>query len=417
MVRHWREFQRRPRRSSSLLIKITKLTIFLSACLFLIISPQTINSEKIISNGYKHFSEKEILSSIKEMISAGKNPWDENVLDGLPWSKDIKVQFTVDLDIQQRVIELFKKSDVEYGAFVAMEPYTGRVISIVSYSREGKGGINASLRASHPAASIYKIITASAAIEEGKLSPYTEILFRGSMYDISPRSWNFNSVRKARRMSLEYAFAKSVNPVFAKVATSIGAETMERYSRNFCFNQKLELRDLDMDISYVVIPEDKVGISKLGAGFGESYMSPLHGAIVAAAIANGGEIVLPYIVESIKDREGRIIYSAKPEVLRRVISPSTAKTIARMMEKTVTIGTSRKAFFDRKKRPYIQGISIAGKTGSLTGGEPKGRCEWFVGFAPLYNPNIAVSVLMVSNGRWKFKSSHMAKEFFRRYFH
>jgi penicillin-binding protein A len=98
-----------------------------------------------------------------------------------------------------------------------------------------------------------------------------------------------------------------------------------------------------------------------------------------------------------------------------VIGRSTAAALASMMTHTVTEGTAHSAFFDAKGRPYLPGISVAGKTGSLSSEQPYRAYTWWVGFAPEHDPEIAIAALIVNTPKWRIKASYAAREALRYY--
>ena len=95
---------------------------------------------------------------------------------------------------------------------------------------------------------------------------------------------------------------------------------------------------------------------------------------------------------------------------RRVMTPELASELRQMMVRTTTRGTARSAFHDRRGRPKLRGIDVAGKTGNLTGSEPRGRYEWFIGLAPAENPTVAIAVVQVQGHLWWAKSSQIASD-------
>ena len=114
----------------------------------------------------------------------------------------------------------------------------------------------------------------------------------------------------------------------------------------------------------------------------------------------------PIIVDRVLEN-GRVIwqYDTKPTVLRRAVKPETASELTRMMTETVENGSARAAFRDSKGEPYLPGIGVAGKTGTLSDNEANRHYTWFVGFAPADQPEIAVAALVVNNPTWQIKSS------------
>jgi cell division protein FtsI/penicillin-binding protein 2 len=167
-------------------------------------------------------------------------------------------------------------------------------------------------------------------------------------------------------------------------------------------------------MSRASIPHDRYQLARTGAGFGDVYFSPLHAALVAATIANGGRMMEPTIVEKIEDAEGRVLYLPDRRVIARPLRADVAREINRMMVKTVLEGTSRRAF-----KTFVAShpdVEVAGKTGSLSGKNPPGLNYWFVGSAPADRPTIAVSALVIPRPGVRFKGNEVARRFFEAYF-
>jgi cell division protein FtsI/penicillin-binding protein 2 len=145
-------------------------------------------------------------------------------------------------------------------------------------------------------------------------------------------------------------------------------------------------------------------------------MSPLHAALIAATIANDGEMPRATLVDRVLDAQGAVLARATPEAFRRVISAATAQQVNSMMQNTVARGTARRTFHDPAGVPFVPGITIAGKTGTLSGENPYRGYTWWVGFAPAEHPTIAVASLVVNTPTWRIKASFVAREALRYHF-
>jgi cell division protein FtsI/penicillin-binding protein 2 len=99
--------------------------------------------------------------------------------------------------------------------------------------------------------------------------------------------------------------------------------------------------------------------------------------------------------------------------LRRAIKAETAAQVARMMRETVSNGSAFKSFHDAKGKPYLPGVAVSGKTGTLTDYKQNRFYTWFVGFAPAEAPEIAISTLVVNTPEWRIKASYLARETLR----
>jgi cell division protein FtsI/penicillin-binding protein 2 len=219
-------------------------------------------------------------------------------------------------------------------------------------------------------------------------------------------------------MDVTFAMGKSVNPVYGKIAADLAGKNavMESVQR-FGFNQQL-LPGLPVKQSMTSDPKDNRELMLMGAGLDhEVKISPMHAATMIAAIANGGRMLLPRLTDRVVSHTGTVTEVPASREIRRLVSPETAASLTRMLSTTVTTGTSRKAFHDRRGRPHIN-LDIAAKTGSISGTEPKGHYSWFAGYAPSSNPQIAVVALVINQDKWKIKASQVGEqalqEFFKR---
>ncbi|MFH1898158.1 MAG: penicillin-binding transpeptidase domain-containing protein [Candidatus Desantisbacteria bacterium] len=318
--------------------------------------------------------------------------------------------------LQDAAVKLFQQYKIPVGAVVALNPSTGAILAMAS---QGNNPIDhkipLTLSSSYPAASIFKIVTLSAALEHKTIQPGDTLkATKRIKYD---GKWITDSSNVSPGpISVGGALAKSCNTAFAAMAVAVGYHHLEEYAAKFGFNSKLCL-NMPVEVSPAVISDETYDIAASGAGFGNINMSPLHGALIAASIANKGQIMKPSLIKQIEDKEGKVLVTPCPQVMRTPISPKTAETIKTMMIQTVQgDGNAHKAFYDRRGNPYIPGIKIAGKTGSLSCDTQPKNCTWFVGFAPADNPEIAIAVLIVNNDTWRAKACTISRKLLEAYF-
>lgn len=327
-----------------------------------------------------------------------------------------RVTLAINKELQAEIFELFRRFDPPYGAFAAMEPASGRVVALVGYRRGGESDPWLALKAIYPAASLIKVITAAAAIERGNVSPEDEISYRGGIYGISRRGIREEGGRGMPKMTLEEAIARSANSVFGKVAVrNVGGPVLGEYLWKFGFGQPIPF-DLPVEPSRADVPREEYELARTGAGFGEVYVSPLHMAMVMSALAAGGAMPRPLLVDRILDEDGNVDFESAPSRLRDTVRPDTASAVLHMMVKTVEMGTSLRAFGSPDRTPLLQDMEVAGKTGSLSGWTPPVNFEWFSGVAPVRAPKLALAALVVNDDRWKIKGSYVGKEAFNAYF-
>jgi cell division protein FtsI/penicillin-binding protein 2 len=319
------------------------------------------------------------------------------------------LHFTVRGDLQKRVHDFMAMKQVPYGVFVAVEPSTGRILAMTAHSSVDPEWSKNAYFNLYPMASLFKIVTASAALESRKITPETVIEFRGKATSENPRYWQASPRGRNNRSDVTYAMGKSINPVYGRLACDIAgkASLMECVNR-FGFNQTL-LPGTSAKESTAAEPQDNRGLMLMGAGLDhEVKISPLHAAVMMGAIANGGRMMSPALTERVSDRQGASREVFAPRELRSLVAPETAASLTRMLSSTVTSGTSRRAFHDRRGRPLLD-VEVAAKTGSINGSDPRGQYSWFAAFAPAQKPRIALVALVINQDRWRIKSSQVGE--------
>lgn len=329
------------------------------------------------------------------------------------------VQYSFDQSSQQWMEKLMSRYRPDYGAFVAMDAETGQLLTLVSYSRVRSDLENLTLRATFPAASIFKVVTASAALDLDKAKPETIVPFNGANHTLYKRNIEDTRVNRwTKRMTLREAFAKSANVFFGKLGLFyVGPENLLQYAERFLFNHPIKA-DVPVQIGYARFDsEDPWSVVSAASGFTrDNTMSPMHGALIAAAVANDGIMMEPYLIEQLRTRTGDVLYQASPQTASVVVEPHVAAELRVLFRQTVISGTSRKSFRQTVQRSLFDDVEFGGKTGSLTGMDPYGKCDWFVGYGMYKNHRVAVAALTVNEKKWRVKSSMLANLFFTRYF-
>lgn len=326
-----------------------------------------------------------------------------------------RIELTVSPDLQERARRVFQEYQVPYGALVAIEPATGRILAYVSHSSVQPNGDDLARDVTPPAASVFKLITSSALIDAG-VSPDTRVCFNGGSSRLEASNLQDNPRRDHACASLDEALGKSLNAVFAKLADKhLDSNTLLRYAKSFGFGQTLPF-DFAPPPSPIEVPGERLEFARTAAGFWHAFMSPLHAALIAATFANDGNMPRPRLIERVVLPDGKVQPTPAGGVaLRTVISPKTAHAVGKMMLRTCKDGTARTAFLDGRGRAQLPGIQVAGKTGSLSANDPYRAYSWWVGFAPADAPRIAVAALIVNGPVWRIKSSFLAREVLREY--
>ncbi len=329
-----------------------------------------------------------------------------------------RLEYTFDNDIQAVLDRLYRRYRPDYAAFVALDPTTGEVIALFSWDKKRSGLGNLALRSNYPAASIFKIVTAAAALDQGKVEPDTVLPFNGKRSSLYKRQvFRHRDNKWTRRPTLVKAFAESVNPVFARIGVfQLGAQTLHNYAERFGFNQEFDSDLVIQPSTMSLSPDDEWALAEVASGFTRSNtLSPWHGAMLASAAVNNGIMVRPHIVKVVTDEFGLPLYTHEVRTLPPSISPESARKLRRLMRETVQRGSARNGF-----RGFFRGefknIEVGGKTGSLTGSSPKGKNDWFVGYASLNERKIAYASLTVNEERWTVKSAFVARKVIEAYY-
>ena len=306
--------------------------------------------------------------------------------------------------LQERIEKVLSDHRVPWAAAVLLEPSTGRVLAMAEHSQREPGRRGLSLEARAPAASVFKIVTSSALLRRG-FEPGAEVCYHGGQHRVRPSLLADDPRRDRRCLSLSSALGKSANVVFAKLADrALNATLLRAEADRFLFNRPIPFAQR-VETSRAEIPEESFALATTAAGFGPVRLSPLHGAVVASIIANGGVFVPPDVVAS---SSGAV---ARPTVEPwRVLDEPVAAELAAMMRTTVTEGTGRRAFrAPRSRQSSMRGLTVAGKTGSLSEADPFRDYSWFVGFAPADNPRVAFAVVVVNDHNWRVKAPAVAR--------
>jgi cell division protein FtsI/penicillin-binding protein 2 len=327
------------------------------------------------------------------------------------------IVYAIDQELQERVEKVMRTSRVPYGVFVAIEPKSGRILAMVAHSEADQGWERNSFYNLYPMASLFKIVTAAAALEQKKVLPDTVFAFRGKNTSENPRYWYVKPGKHNQQMALDVALGKSVNPVFGRLASDVvGRDGIVSYAERFGFNQIL-MPGTSLKASCAVAPQNDMELKLMGAGLcHEVKISPLHVATMMAAIANDGVMMLPALTQEIRNGKGETVFAPQSRPLRSLVSPATAGQLSRMLATTVNSGTSRKIFHDRRGRARLASLNIAAKTGSINGKDPAGHYSWFAAYAPADDPQIALAALVINQDKWKIKASYLGEQALEAFF-
>jgi len=330
-------------------------------------------------------------------------------------------RLTLAPDLQRTAAALMNAHHLPQASIVMIDPATGELLVYASHV-EGGPARDLAAEASAPAASVFKLITGAALVQDGGLGVETRECYAGGGEHSLHAA---DLVQDARRdrfcVTLGGAMGRSLNPVFARLAQRhLDAHAIEEMAAAFGFGDKVPF-EVDVEPSTLRLPTDPLGFARTAAGFWNSTLSPVQAAWMSAAIARGGELPRLTIVREVAEPGQPPLFTAPPPgVVRRAVSRETAQAVAQMMEYTVSDGTSYRAFHDRSGLSFLGGVAVAGKTGTLTDPDGQRLYTWFTAFAPSrpiagVKP-VAIAVLVVNHPTWHVKANVIAREMLRAYF-
>lgn len=338
-------------------------------------------------------------------------------------------KLTVDPALQKTAEAIMAMHHLPEAAVVLMDTQTGKILVYASHMEKGPTR-DLCVEATAPAASVFKVVTGSALVEHAGLSPAQQECYSGGEQRIHEQDLVRDPKRDRWCTTLAGAMGRSINTVFARLALEkLEPKKLEETAKDLGFGSALPF-DLTMQPSKLEIPvEDQTAYARTAAGFWNTTLSPVHAAWLSTTIARGGEPVRPVLVSEVLDEKNKTEWTAPTGLAqKRALEEETAKQVATMMESTVSDGTSFKAFHDGHGKSFLPGITVAGKTGTLTDGQQQRYYTWFTGFAPskAYVPpdgmavaipkQVAIGVLVVNHPQWSIKANVLAREVLRAYF-
>jgi peptidoglycan glycosyltransferase len=328
-------------------------------------------------------------------------------------------KLTLDPDLEAAAWAILSVYHLPEAAIVAMDPETGAILAYASRAEHGPVR-DLVVEASAPAASVFKIVTASALVESAGLTVDTRQCYSGGEQKLLPSDLVDDPLRDKWCVTLAGAMGRSINAVFAKLAEKhLTPAKLEETAHAMGFGSPLAF-DVPVAASSIKVPEDKLGFARTAAGFWNTTLSPLHALWLSATVARGGEAVRPVIVRSVKSKDGHEVLREQAKSSRRAVAHETAEALTTMLEHTVSEGTSFHAFHDAKGTAFLPNITVAGKTGTLTDDHSHRFFTWFTGFAPSHPVpgvrQVAVAVLVVNGPSWRVKANVVARELLQAYF-
>jgi peptidoglycan glycosyltransferase len=317
----------------------------------------------------------------------------------------LEVQYTVDAELSRAVADILRRHHVRLGHVILLDPTDGRVLAYVSTDPQDFPPTRP-----YPMASLMKVVTAAAVLKDAPDAVGQPCVFRGSPYYLSAQL--LDPPRVGHVATFERALATSNNQCFAQLAVhQLGAmRVLDELSRLGV----LEAPAPGHPPGEVDPVETRLDLGELGSGLAGTRLPPLAAARLAAALAHG-QLVSPHWIARVTDANG--VDLALPQSLpRQALSPGVTRELRGMLIETTLTGTARRGFHGPRGRFLLAPIHVAGKTGSLSGSDPAGRYEWFIGVAPAEDPRVAVATLIVNQGRRWASATRVSAEVLREVF-
>jgi peptidoglycan glycosyltransferase len=331
---------------------------------------------------------------------------------------DYTVKTTIDTKLQKYIAGLLKRSKTLQSAVVVLNPYDGRIFAMVGHEEDGKGD-NLSLKADFPAASLFKIVVAAAALEKAGFTLDKTLFFKGGKHTLYKYQLEPSKGRYSRKTTFRKAFASSNNSVFGKLGIyNLGQNVLTEYADKFLFNKPITF-DLPLAVSTIEIPKDDFGLAEISSGFNKrTLISPLHASLLSAVAANNGEMPTPWLVETIRDETGKLLYSVDHGTIMTPVSRKTAADLRILMQDAVRYGTVRKAFRSLRRKKGFKKFELGAKTGTINDKMDRFRYDWLTAYAldPDGINGICIGVLGVHGKILGVRSTELARAIINYYF-
>ncbi|HOX00084.1 MAG TPA: penicillin-binding transpeptidase domain-containing protein, partial [Deltaproteobacteria bacterium] len=312
---------------------------------------------------------------------------------------------TLRWDLQDSISNLCRKNRSGLVSVTVLNPHTGEILAM--YGRDSSGE-NCTLALNpYLAASLFKVVTAAAAIDYAGLSTSSTFSFTGSAHTLYKSQITEKKNRWTTEVTLAKAFATSNNVILGKIgAMTLGETPLLLTATRFGF-WKPPVVDLECTPSTVFIPETEFNLAELASGYNRyTRVSSVHAAQMVSAVVNDGSMIRPKILRT------------SDTGLEKIMCRETADELRAMMCQTVRNGTFARAFSGAQKDPVLKGLTIGAKSGTINGVDPEGRRCWFMGFAQDSGTGEAITIgcLVIRDDRTQVETSELARRIIRSYF-
>lgn len=309
---------------------------------------------------------------------------------------DAVIQYIAERELEKAVKTYHPKG----ASIIVMDPHTGEILALANrptFELNDYGFTDADTRRNRALAdlfepgSVFKIVTLAAALEENKFREEDRIFCENGSYRVANHVLHDHTSHGW--LTFREVIEQSSNIGTTKVAQGLGNNLLYRYVRSFGFGAKTGV-DMPGEISGMVKEPASWSKTSIGAiPIGQEVgVTELQMASAISVIANGGQLMKPYIVNEVRDKYGQLIKKYSPQMIRKVISVDTARRATKILTGVMENGTGRMA--------KLEDFSAAGKTGTAQKLEPNGAYSHskfvasFIGFAPAEDPLITIAVML-----------------------
>jgi len=329
------------------------------------------------------------------------------------------VVLTLDPEVQQAAYDQLTERGYT-GSVVALRPQTGEILAMVStpsydpnllashdseermaaWQRFNEADpsvlTNRAISETYPPGSTFKLVDVAAALSSGRYTPDSQLTAASAITlqgtNTQLQNFNGNACGTGETASLRDALQRSCNTAFAQLASELGEQALREQAEAF------GIGTADLQVPMQVAPStigdipDTAALQQSSIGQRDVALTPLQNAMVVAAIANGGEVMQPYLISEIQSQELDPVETTSPDRIGQAIDPGVARTLTEMMVNNEN---------NYSGSGKITGVQIAAKTGTAEhGSDPKSTPPhvWYVAFAPAEDPQVAVAVLVESGG-------------------
>ena len=321
---------------------------------------------------------------------------------------------TLDQGLQQDVQTLLQRSRAPEAAAVVIEVRTGKILAWASVDAKGRDLVSQPYA---PPASLFKVVTAASLIEHANIPNHQRQCYVGGKRSVLLDNLRDNGAGGATCSTFGTAVGYSQNMVIAGLAVRyLTPSQLTSMSRKLGLNGRVPI-DVVVGAGSSSVPTGKEAMAKAAAGFGPGTLTPLEAAYMMTVLARNGVRPALQLVQRITDASGRTLTTERTATdTTRAVSTQSAQRLQRLLEVTTTQGTAAKSFRDAQGRRYLGRYQGAGKTGTLTRGNPQRLFTWYAGYAPANNPEIAVAVMVANEQTWWRKGPEVARDVLRSYF-